>query len=367
MSNEKQKYQIALKLLPGVGDITAKKLIAYCGSAEAVFSEKEKTLLKIPNVGEVLAKEILNHSVFERAEREIKFIEKNKIQTYFFTDKEYPNRLKYCEDSPIMLYCKGKFDFENPKIISIVGSRNATDYGKKICEKLIEELANHNVLIVSGLAYGIDICAHKTAVANNLQTIAVLAHGLDKLYPSNHKSTADLMQNNGGLVTEYLSETNPDKENFPNRNRIVAGLCDAAIVIEATAKSGALITAEYANNYNREVFAVPGRIGDIYSEGCNHFIKINKAVLIESAKDVAYLLGWENTKQIKKMQQQLFVDLKPDEEIIVNLLKEKTSLDIDNIGMYSKFPTNKVSSILLNLEFSGIVKALPGKVYRLNN
>lgn len=367
MYSEQLKYKIGLSLIPGVGDVVAKKLIAYCGGAEAVFSEKKSSLLKIPGVGTSLANAILGQKVLNKAEREIAFIQKNNIQALFYLDEKYPKRLKYCDDGPVMLYCKGKMDLNAQKIVSIVGTRQASDYGKKICVNIVEELVTHNVLVVSGLAYGIDICAHKAALKNNLQTIGVVAHGLDRLYPSLHTSVAEKMQNNGGLVTEFLSKTNPDRENFPQRNRIIAGLADAVIVVETRMRGGALITAEIANSYSRDVFAVPGRLNDPYSKGCNWFIKINKAALLQSVKDLEYLMGWE-TKEGKKQsrQKKMFVELNSDEKVLVDIITGDGSLAIDLLCLKSKMSTSKVASTLLNLEFSGVIKCLPGNVYQLN-
>jgi len=367
MQEEQLKYKIGLSLIPGVGDVVAKKLIAYCGSVEAVFNEKKSGLLKVPGVGTLLANAILSQKVLHRAEKEIAFIQKNNIQPLFYLDKNYPKRLKYCDDGPVMLYCKGQMDLNAQKIVSIVGTRQASDYGKKICAKIVEELVTHNVLVVSGLAYGIDICAHKAALKNNLQTIGVVAHGLDRVYPSLHTSVAEKMQDNGGLVTEFLSKTNPDRENFPQRNRIIAGLADAVIVVETGMRGGALITAEIANSYSRDVFAVPGRLNDPYSEGCNWFIKINKAALLQSVKDLEYLMGWEKKEGKKQSRQKkMFVELNPDEKVLINLLNDNGSLAIDLLCLKSKMSTSKVSSMLLNLEFSGVVKCLPGNVYQLN-
>ena len=367
MHSEQLKYKIGLSLIPGVGDVVAKKLIAYCGGAEAVFREKKSSLLKIPGVGTSLANAILSQKVLNRAEREIAFIQKNNIQALFYLDEKYPKRLKYCDDGPVMLYCKGQMDLNAQKIVSIVGTRQASDYGKKICVNIVEELVTHNVLVVSGLAYGIDICAHKAALKNNLQTIGVVAHGLDRLYPSLHTSVAEKMQDNGGLVTEFLSKTNPDRENFPQRNRIIAGLADAVIVVETRMRGGALITAEIANSYSRDVFAVPGRLNDPYSKGCNWFIKINKAALLQSVKDLEYLMGWE-TKEGKKQsrQKKMFVELNSDEKVLVDIITDDGSLAIDLLCLKSKMSTSKVASTLLNLEFSGVIKCLPGNVYQLN-
>ena len=265
-----------------------------------------------------------------------------------------------------MLYYKGNADLNNRKVISIVGTRKATEYGKQFCAELIQHLQTHQTLIVSGLAYGIDICAHKESVKNNLPTVGVLAHGLDDLYPGQHRSTADKMIENGGLLSDYISGTNPDRENFPKRNRIVAGMCDAVVVVEAGITGGALITAEIANSYSRDVFALPGRIGDPFSAGCNKLIKINKAALIESYADISYLLGWQQEEVKAAKQAKLFLDLTEEELLLVNYLKEKGNLPIDELCYATNLSMSKASGLLLNLEFNGVVKTLPGKVYQLN-
>jgi len=367
MLSEQLKYQIAITLIPGVGPVLTRNLISYCGGVEAVFNEKEKSLLKIPDIGPITAKAIVMHSVFERAEQECNFITKHSIKPLFFLDSDYPQRLRNCSDAPVILYFKGKTDFNKQRVISIVGTRKASDYGKTICEQLLNDLAALDIIVVSGLAYGIDICAHKAALKNNISTVGVLAHGLDRVYPSAHKSIADKMVDNGGLLSEYISETNPDKENFPTRNRIVAGISDAVVVIEAAHRGGALITAEIANNYNRDVFAVPGRVNDIYSQGCNRLIKTNKAALIESAADLVYILGWELQKEKTKptSQRKLFIELSNDENAIVQLLNEHKQLDVDTLANLGNLPLSKISSALLTLEFSGILKSLPGKRYEL--
>jgi DNA processing protein len=365
--SESLKYKIALTLIPNIGDILAKRLVAYCGSVEGVFKEKKFALEKIPGIGTAYAKQIIDSSIFDRAEEEIKFIEKNNITPLFYLENNYPKRLTHCEDSPVMLYFKGDANLNSEKIISIVGTREATDYGRTICEKLIADLSEYNPLIVSGLAYGIDVCAHKAAMDNKLETIGVFAHGLDKVYPALHRNIAEKMEEQGGLLTDFMSKTIPDRENFPRRNRIVAGMADATIVIESKKDGGSLITADIANSYSRDVFAFPGKVGDVTSEGCNNIIKQNKAALIQSAADIIYVMGWEQKKKKNAPQQrQLFVELNPDEETLVNLLKEKITANVDDICLLAKMPMSKVSSLLLTLEFSGIVKSLPGKMYRLN-
>ena len=284
MSSSSLIYNIGVTLLPGVGSKTAKNLIAYCGSSEAVFSEKKSRLEKIPGIGSLLVETISNSDIqkdaLERAEKEILFIEKENIVPLFFTEDGFPKRLKECADSPVLLYTKGAMHLNAERIISIVGSRKSTAYGKKICEQVVDAFAPYNILILSGLAYGIDICAHRASLKNNLSTVGVLAHGLDNLYPAEHYNTSEKMLEKGGLVSEFMSQTKMNPEYFPRRNRIVAGMADATVVIEATVKSGALITAEIANSYDRDVFAVPGRLDDASSDGCNLLIKANKAMLI---------------------------------------------------------------------------------------
>jgi DNA processing protein len=368
MSSDKLLYQIGLTMIPGIGSINAKKLISYIGSEEAVFKEKKSQLIEIPGIGEILADEIINQDILKNAEQEINFINKEKINTVFYLDKNFPERLKHCEDSPVLLYYKGETNFNSQKILSIIGTRNATNEGKEITEKLIEDLAvvGHKPIIVSGLAYGIDIYAHKAALKNNLQTFAVLGHGLDILYPAQHKSIAEKIITQGALITEFTSKSRIDKQNFVKRNRIVAGISDATIVIESAEKGGALITAEIANSYNRDVFAFPGRINDKYSEGCNKLIKINKAMLIENYKDLEYILGWNITEKKKnEVQTLLFYDFTDDEKKIIQVLKLENGLMIDTISSRTQLPMSKVSALLLNMEFAGILKCLPGKIFSL--
>lgn len=365
--NNNLLYNIAITQIPGIGDVLAKNLIAYCGGAEAVFKEKASNLLRIPGIGKALADNIVKQQALVRAEEEIKFIENNSIAAISYLDPEYPRRLSHCADSPVMLYYKGNGDLNAFRILSIVGTRNITPYGKTICEKLVADLAAHNVLVVSGLAYGVDIYAHKTAVENNIPTVGVLAHGLDRIYPSAHSATSKKMLENGGILTDFLSGTNPDRENFPKRNRIVAGMADATVVVESKDEGGSLITADIANSYSRDVFAFPGRANDPCSVGCNNLIKQNKAALVQSAQDILQMMGWEEKKETKKaVQPQLFFNLNPEEEVLVNILKEKGNVNIDEMCYTAKFSMSKVSSLLLNLEFSGVVQSLPGKVYCLS-
>jgi len=370
MNEENLKFQIGLTLIPGIGSINAKKLIAYVGSPEGIFKESKLKLMKIPGIGEYIASEIVKFQDFEKVENEIEFCKTEKITPVFYLNKDFPERLKNYEDSPILLFVKGKVDFNKAKILSIIGTRNATNEGKGICELLVSDLkaAGHNPIIVSGLAYGIDICAHKAALKNQLETIAVLGHGLDILYPAQHKGYADKIENQGALITEFLSKSRIDKQNFVRRNRIVAGISDATIIVESADKGGALITAEIANAYNKDVFAFPGRVSDKFSAGCNKLIKIQKARLIESYKDIEYILGWEgNKKTTTSIQTSMFHNFTDDDKIIINILNKENNLTIDAICSLSNFQMSKVSSMLLNLEFSGIIKCLPGKIYTITN
>jgi DNA processing protein len=362
-------HQIALTLVPGIGCKNAKKLVSYCGGVDAVFTGNSKKLLKIPGIGDstvnaLSAKNLIE--IMKRAEKETRFIEKNGINPVFYLDKTYPERLKHCIDSPIMLYYKGNADLNANRIISIVGTRRNTPYGKWCCQKIVEELSDYEVLVVSGLAYGIDSCSHKVALDKGLMTVGILAHGLDMIYPALNKSLAERMLVQGGLLTEFISATQPDRMNFPKRNRIIAGMSDAVVVIEAGKKGGALITAEIANSYNRDVFAVPGRVNDFLSEGCNHLIKTNQAALIHSAQDIVYMMGWENEAITQKQPQtMLFCNLTPEEDKIIKLLEVNGESSMDWLSLSMEIPVSKVASALLNLEFKGIVKSLPGKMFRL--
>ncbi len=356
-------YKIALSMINGIGNINAKKLVAYTGSPEAVFKEKKQTLGKIPGIADKTVKEIINPKVIKKAEKELQFIKKHNIQTYFYTDKDYPNRLKHYDDSPIILYYKGNASFNQEKIISIVGTRNATSEGLERCKKLIEESSiEHKILIISGLAYGIDIQAHKSSLQNNQKTIAVLGHGLNTIYPSVHKKIASEIIKNGGLLSEFPSNSKLEPSNFVRRNRIIAGMSDATIVIESAIKGGSLITAKIANDYNKDVFAFPGRVNDKYSKGCNYLIKTNQASLIESFKDIEYIMNWKVVKK-KHIQTQLFVDLTNEEEGLINILREDGKMGIDDLSIKANIPVSKASSILLNLEFKGLVISYPGKMY----
>jgi len=360
-------YQISLTLIPNIGDIHAKALINHFGNAGAIFKAKKKELEEIEGIGSVRARSIKEFENFNLAEEEIAFIQKYKITALFITDKNYPQRLLNCYDSPVILYYKGNADLNSSKIVAIVGTRNNNEYGKSVCEKLVEDLAEQNILIVSGLAFGIDSIAHKSALKNNLKTVAVLGHGLDRIYPTQNKSLAKQMIEQGGLLTDFRSKTNPDKQNFPKRNRIVAGISDAIIIIETGIKGGSLITAELGNGYNKDVFAIPGRTNDTKSEGCNYLIKNNKACLITSADDLLENMSWkEQKKPSVKKQRELFIELTDDEKIIVNILQQQEQIHIDELYIKSGLSSSAVASALLTLEMQGVVSSLPGKIYKFS-
>jgi len=368
MSATDLRYKIALSMVGGIGAVNARNLIAYVGSVEGIFKERKTALMKIPGIGEVNASKIINQQVLSRADEEVEFIARNNVKTYFYLDKDYPTRLSNCPDAPIIFYLKGDCELNTEKIISIVGTRNATEYGKNFCNEFIEELSRKHpgTLIISGLAYGIDVCAHKAAIKHGLPTIGVVAHGLETLYPSLHQQTANEMMKNGALLSDFPSNTDLDRKNFLRRNRIVAGLADATIVAESANKGGALITADIAFSYNRDVFALPGRKGDRYSEGCNTLIKHNKAGMLESVDDLEYFMNWKSgAKKDIPVQTKLFVELNEEEKVVVKLLQSEGEMAIDRISLKSGFPMSRVSSLLLNLEFNGMVRAFPGKVFRL--
>jgi DNA processing protein len=366
MSEVPLKHKIALSLIPRIGDINARKLVSYFGSVEAIFNEPYRNLLKIPGIGFGLASCISDKSYLKLAEAESEYVVKHNIKTYFYLDNDYPFRLRQCDDSPVVFFFKGKSDLNCAKILSVVGTRNATTRGRELCESIISDLANGHpdLVIISGLAYGIDITAHKAALSNNLQTIGVLGHGFKTIYPSIHRSTAESILKTGGLLTDFMSETLPERNNFLKRNRIIAGLSDATLVVESGIKGGALITADMANSYNRDVMAIPGRPDDQWSSGCNSLIKTNKAALVESATDIENYLNWQPEKSKPPVQKTLFSELSEPEQKIYELIMKEGKLTIDTICRSLEIPIYKLSPLLLQLEFRGVVKCYPGNIYR---
>lgn len=358
-------FQLALTRIPHIGHVHAKTLTSIFGTAEAIFKTPKNKLEKIEGIGQVRASSIKSFKDFKSCEDEIHFTEKHRIKPIFINDDEYPKRLLNCYDSPVLLYYKGNASLNKSRFVSIVGTRANTDYGKTICEQFIDELKTYNITVISGLAYGIDTIAHKSAIKHNLPTIGILAHGLDRIYPYANKSLAKQMIENGGLLTEYPSGTNPDKQNFPERNRITAGICDALVVIETSKSGGSLITAEIANSYNKDIFAFPGRINDTKSEGCNQLIKNNKACLISSSADLVNFMGW-NEKKTTKMpkQQSLFIDLNNEELLLFKYIEDAAETDIDTLTIKSGLSHSSVAVSLLSLEMNGLIKSLPGKRFK---
>jgi len=330
-----------------------------------VFEASQKELLKIPGVGRVAASNIRRHNVLELAEKEIEFMEKHDIQCLFYTNEKYPQRLKHYNDSPALLYYKGNADLNHHRIVSIIGTRKPSVYGKTLCEDIVENLVNYDVLVVSGLAYGIDVTAHRKSVEKKIPTVGVLGHGMSRIYPPEHRLIAEDMTEHGGILTEYTFEQGPDREHFPMRNRIVAGMCDALIVVETKLKGGSMISAELANGYNKDVFAIPGRAKDKKFGGCNYLIKNHKALMVESAEDIVGIMRWEQLDETKNIQKQLFVELSEREQKVVDILKNENEMAIDKLSYSTQMLPSEISSLLLELEFKGLVKTLPGKRYVL--
>lgn len=366
MTEQDLIYILALQNVPKIGDITAKKLIAHCGSAEAVMKEKKNHLLKIDGIGSSMLQDVNNKVHLIAAEAELQFIKDNEIRCLFFMDTNYPEKLKHCIDGPILLFQSGNINLKQQRIISIVGTRKITSSGVAFCEHLIEVLAVFNPVIISGFAYGTDITAQKSAIKHHLQTVGCLAHGLNQVYPKVHKRYVADIEKNGGFLTEFWSTSNPERENFLKRNRVIAGISEATIVIESAEKGGSLVTADIANSYNRDVFAVPGRTTDSQSAGCNNLIKFQKAHLLSHPLDVPYILNWElETDQKPTIQKQLFVELEDDEKIIYNFLKDLEPQLLDSIALECGMPIFKVAGLLLNMELKGVIRPLPGKLFEV--
>lgn len=358
-------YRVALTLIPKVGAVTARNLMSYCGGARAVFEATEKELKGVPGIGPQLLHNIRNSDALYLAERELDFIEAHGIRVLFYTDPDYPQRLRHLPDSPPLLYYKGNADLNTKRTVAIVGTRRPSPQGVHFCEELVESLRPFDVTVVSGLAFGIDIAAHRACLANEVPTVGCVAHGLQRIYPAQHTNAAHEMMEDGGLLSEYPSQTAPDRERFPMRNRIIAGLCDALIVVETQRQGGSMISAKMANDYHRDVFAVPGRIRDKCSAGCNLLIKSHRANLLESVDDLAYVMRWEKSDAQAGIQRELFTNLTPGEEAIVALLRQQDLLPVDKISATLQQNNSELAALLLGLEFKGVVRTLPGKRYTL--
>ncbi len=355
---------LRLQAIPYIGDQTAKKLIAVCGNAEEVFRTKKTHLLNLEGIGLRIVRDLQVSRYAEAAERELRFIRNNSIDCIPYGSSYYPKYLKHCRDGPILLFSRGSFDLERKRIISVVGTRNSTAYGQVFCQSLLEELASLDIVIVSGFAYGIDICAHRACFSHGIPTLGVLAHGLNQLYPREHIRYADQLISNGGFLTEFWSSSKPNRENFLKRNRIIAGISEATIVVESASRGGALITADMAHGYNREVFAVPGRIDDPWSQGCNRLIKSQKASMLTSAADLVYMLGWDiPSKQPKPIQKKLFINLDPNEQKVYSFLIDKGKNHLDDISLNCEISVSKTAAVLFSLEMKKCIRPLPGKLY----
>ena len=358
-------HKIALTLIKGIGPMLSKNLLLHFGSAEAVFAAEERQLLKIEGIGAKTVGYLKHNDAIEQAQLHLAFIEKHQIKVLFYADEAYPRRLRNCYDAPLVLYYKGTADLNHHRIISIVGTRNATAYGKQLCKSLLAVLKPYDVLILSGLAHGIDSAAHKECLNHEIPTVGVLGHGLDRIYPTANRELSRKMVLHGGLLTEFLPGTNPDRENFPKRNRIIAGIADVTVVVEASLKGGALITAELANSYHKDVYAFPGRVNDEFSEGCNFLIKTNRAGLISHPRDLIYYLGWDDERPKKAtIQAQLPLDLNAHEHLIMKAMLAG-QLSIDELSAATQLPQSKLAIELLTLEMQGMIMCLPGKIFKL--
>jgi DNA processing protein len=359
-----QHQQIALTLLSGIGSKRARIIVSYFNDLEEFFTDKKLNISKLPGVTETMISWKQRKAVLDKADEIIEQTGKLGGEILFFTDSNYPKKLRQCEDAPLVLYSKGKFNWHNQRSVAIVGTRKMTQYGRELTEELIDGLKNMDVVVVSGMAYGVDVCAHKQALRNNLETWGVLGHGLDKLYPAAHSKVAWEMFEHGGLISEFIPGMDIEPGNFPMRNRIVAGLTDATVVVESGVSGGSIITANLARDYHREVFAFPGDVKKESSAGCLKLIRDNTASLIQSSVDFLESMDWKPAKETIA-QTRLFLNLAPEEERVVHCLQEKKELSIDILGLLAKLPVHELSSLLLELEFKGLIRSLPGKRYSL--
>ncbi|GAB4092638.1 DNA-processing protein DprA [Flaviaesturariibacter terrae] len=359
-------YQLALTQVPHIGDVHARILLQHYGSASAVFRARGSELEKLEGIGSVRAQALRAFTGFAALEKEAAFIQRYGIQTYFLGEPGYPKRLLHCYDPPALLFGKGDLDLNAERMVAVVGTRSASDYGRRWTEQFVSDLAPLGVTIVSGLAFGIDAVAHKAALKAGLPTIGVVGHGLARVYPSEHTALArSMVRSGGGLLTEFLSDTAPDKHNFPARNRIVAGLSDCVVLVETAEKGGSMITARVADSYNRDVFAVPGRVGDKGAGGCNLLIRTQKAQLLTCADELVEAMGWAQRPRAGTPQRSLFTDLHEPEQRLVALLDGSTPLHIEELQLRSGLRPSEVAALLLGLELKGVLRSLPGKLYSL--
>ncbi|RYY62942.1 MAG: DNA-protecting protein DprA [Chitinophagaceae bacterium] len=359
-------YQIALTMIPSIGPVQARLLLDHM-EARDVFRSSTSTLEKIEGIGSIRAGQIRSFHDYSAAEKEIKFIDRYRIRPLFIRDADYPQRLLNCFDAPTLLYFKGTANLNHPKIISVIGTRSNTIYGKQVTEKLVSDLSGRDVMVISGLAFGIDGIAHRSAIRHGMPTVGVLAHGLDQVYPPAHQALArEMVAKNGGLLTEFNSHSKPERFNFPLRNRIVAGMADAVVVAETNLRGGSMITAELANGYNREVFVFPGRINDPKSAGCNKLLQQNKAVLLQETTDLLELMNWDEPPASKRVMVTEDQPLDGDEQLLFDILKDGQAWPLDAIFRHTGLDTGRMASSILGLELKNLLLSLPGKLYRLN-
>jgi DNA processing protein len=359
-------YRIALSRVPLIGDFHARLLLDTYGNACTIFKTRRKELEKIAGIGPARAQQLVAFSDFQMCEDELRFLQQYQIKPIGYGTPDYPARLQHCSDGPALLYYKGNANLQQQRILAVVGTRRPTQYGKQVCEQIIRDLAEFSVLIVSGLAYGIDTIAHQAALKNQLPTLAVLAHGLDRIYPPQNKALARDMLESGGLITDFPKGTKPDRMHFPQRNRITAGLCDALLVIESGVQGGSLITANIANSYHKEVFAIPGPVTQSLSAGCNELIKKNQAQLVCSAQDILDFMNWGNPPAQKEaVQTTLFPAMNADESILWQWFQQHPLAHIDAILEQQAMPRQAITQALLSLEMQGLIRQEPGKIFRL--
>ncbi len=369
--NTERLYDVALTFLPGVGDSTARRLVDFFGSAEAVFGASRKELLTIEGIAETradtLRAALKNGEILKQAEAEIAFAGKHHIQLLTTADAAYPTRLRQCEDAPYLLYSRGEANLNAARIVAVIGTRKPSDYGAQLCEQLIAGLAAEGVLVVSGLAQGVDAVAHRQSLASGVPTVGVLAHGLDMMYPPAHRGlAADMLKNGGGLLTEIPHGTRLNPNFFPVRNRIVAGMSDVTVIVESGIKGGSMITAYLAQGYNREIAAFPGRVGDAHAEGCNALIRRNVAALITSAADLLETMNWSRTAPKKAVQPKLMLTFSPEEAKVVQALEAQEKVQVDELLLLTGLESSRLAATLLQLELQGIIRSLAGKSYRLS-
>jgi DNA processing protein len=365
--SEPLHFQIALTMAPKVGAKTAKILASYCGGAEGVFRASRREMLKIPGIGPAALEGLQTPGLLEQAEAEIEWMQRNGVLGLFYTDPRYPFRLKQHADCPAMLYVRTSDValLNANRILAVIGTRSPTDYGRSMCDEFVEGMTSFGVVVVSGLAFGIDATAHRKANSLGIPNLGVMGHGLGTIYPREHEHLAHKMVENGGLISEYPHHIGPQRDHFPMRNRIIAGMADAILVIESALSGGSIITAELGNQYDRDVFAIPGRVKDFKSGGCNQLIRLHKAGMVGAPADLAEHMNWTTGDGKKAVQTSLFEELAPEARAIIDRIRNQPEIDIDALFQDTTMSPGRMASILLDMEFRGLVRTLPGKRYVL--